>query len=105
MRSLGITAVWLPPPSHSVSPEGYFPQRVYDLNSRYGTTDGLKLLNKTLWDAGIAPVADVVINHRCADTRDENGEWRVYSNTTFPDDLPVDSEPGALKEKAWDCWP
>ena len=98
MRSLGVTAVWLPPPSHSVSPEGYLPQRLYDLDTRYGTKAELKLLTRELRDAGIAPVADVVINHRCADTQDTEGRWRVFSNVTFPDGPPDDAEPGALRD-------
>ena len=104
MRSLGVTAVWLPPPSHSVSPEGYLPQRLYDLDTRYGTKAELKLLTRELRDAGIAPVADVVINHRCADTQDTEGRWRVFSNVTFPDGPPDDAAPGALRDKSWGPW-
>ena len=33
----GITSVWLPPPSDSVSPQGYLPRDLYDLNSAYGS--------------------------------------------------------------------
>ena len=29
-------------------------------------------------------MADVVINHRCADTQDADGNWRIFSNVTFP---------------------
>ena len=32
----GITSVWLPPPSDSVSPQGYLPRDLYDINSAYG---------------------------------------------------------------------
>lgn len=32
----GVTCVWLPPPSDSVSPQGYLPRDLYDLNSAYG---------------------------------------------------------------------
>ncbi|XP_019170779.1 PREDICTED: alpha-amylase 3, chloroplastic isoform X2 [Ipomoea nil] len=34
LSSLGITVVWLPPPTESVSPEGYMPKDLYNLNSR-----------------------------------------------------------------------
>lgn len=35
LSSLGFTVVWLPPPTESVSPEGYMPTDLYNLNSRY----------------------------------------------------------------------
>ena len=34
ISSLGFTVVWLPPPTESVSPEGYMPRDLYNLNSR-----------------------------------------------------------------------
>ncbi|KAI8029192.1 hypothetical protein LOK49_LG01G04156 [Camellia lanceoleosa] len=34
LSSLGFTVVWLPPPTDSVSPEGYMPKDLYNLNSR-----------------------------------------------------------------------
>lgn len=111
MRSLGVEALWLPPPSHSVSPEGYLPQRLFDLDTHYGTKEELVALCADLRAAGIAPLADVVINHRCADTQDEHGRWRIFSNVTFPDG-PVDSSvlgEGGVGEKAsfdksWGPW-
>lgn len=35
LSSLGFTTIWLPPPTESVSPEGYMPKDLYNLNSRY----------------------------------------------------------------------
>lgn len=35
LSSLGFTVIWLPPPTDSVSPEGYMPTDLYNLNSRY----------------------------------------------------------------------
>lgn len=35
LSSLGFTVIWLPPPTESVSPEGYMPTDLYNLNSRY----------------------------------------------------------------------
>jgi hypothetical protein len=35
LSSLGFTIVWSPPPTDSVSPEGYMPRDLYNLNSRY----------------------------------------------------------------------
>lgn len=34
ISSLGLTVIWLPPPTESVSPEGYMPKDLYNLNSR-----------------------------------------------------------------------
>jgi alpha-amylase len=35
LSSLGFTVIWLPPPTDSVSPEGYMPTDLYNLSSRY----------------------------------------------------------------------
>ena len=40
--SLGITVVWIPPFTDSVSPQGYMPLDLYNLNSRYGSQDELR---------------------------------------------------------------
>ena len=85
-------------------PEGYLPQRLYDLNTPYGTAEELKALCAELKAAGIAPIADIVINHRCADTQDENGQWRIFSNVTFPDGPPDDEAPGKIFDKSWGPW-
>lgn len=34
LASLGFSVIWLPPPTESVSPEGYMPKDLYNLNSR-----------------------------------------------------------------------
>lgn len=34
LSSLGFTVLWLPPPTESVSPEGYMPKDLYNLSSR-----------------------------------------------------------------------
>jgi alpha-amylase len=79
----GITHCWLPPPSHSVSKEGYLPTQLYDLRTSYGDYHSLVSLNTSLLNAGIRPVADIVINHRCADEQNEDGIWNK-----FHDDIP-----------------
>ena len=88
IAGLGITHLWLPPPSHSASPEGYLPGRLFQLDaSRYGTKADLKALCAALRERGVTPVCDVVINHRTADARGVDGAWNVFA------DLDADGEP------------
>ncbi len=56
----------------------YLPGQLYNLTSRYGTKEQLVALNKALKGAGIVPVCDVVVNHRCADKQDEHGVWNRF---------------------------
>jgi len=40
------------------------PGQLYNLDSKYGSAEDLKKLNKALTEAGMCPLADIVINHR-----------------------------------------
>lgn len=73
--SLGITAIWLPPPSASFEGDasqnwphsrGYLPTEYYKLDTYYGTEAELRTLIKELQKRGIKSIADIVINHRHA---------------------------------------
>ena len=79
IREAGFTAVWMPPPTKSVSDQGYLPSDLYNLNSFYGTHDELLRCIWAMQDNGICPVADIVINHRCAEAQDEQGRWNIYT--------------------------
>jgi len=74
----GFTLVWMPPPTDSVSPEGYLPRDLYSLNSDYGSQDALQACIKTLQSHGIKVLGDAVLNHRCANHQDANGIWNKF---------------------------
>lgn len=84
MKAMGIDFLWFPPVSRSVSDQGYLPGDYYDLGTPsnctfYGDEASLKSALKTLNEKGIVPVADIVINHRCASHQDKNGIWNIYN--------------------------
>ncbi|PIN17014.1 Alpha-amylase [Handroanthus impetiginosus] len=89
LSSLGFTVIWLPPPTDSVSPEGYMPRDLYNLNSRYGNIDQLKVLVKRLHEVGIMVLGDVVLNHRCAQYKNQNGVWNIFGGRLNWDDRAV----------------
>ncbi|GAB4839955.1 Alpha-amylase A type-3 [Ancistrocladus abbreviatus] len=89
LSSLGFTIIWLPPPTESVSPEGYLPKDLYNLNSRYGTVDELKTVVKRFHDVGIKVLGDVVLNHRCAHYQNQNGIWNIFGGRLNWDDRAV----------------
>jgi len=80
MKESGIDMVWMPPPSQSVDDRGYLPGEWYNLNSKYGTEDELRAVIKEMHGAGISPVADIVINHRCGQKQDDKGKWTIFKN-------------------------
>ncbi|TVU35324.1 hypothetical protein EJB05_17209, partial [Eragrostis curvula] len=89
LASLGFTIIWSPPPTDSVSPEGYMPRDLYNLNSRYGTMEELKELVKIYHEAGIKVLGDAVLNHRCAQHQNSNGVWNIFGGRLNWDDRAV----------------
>ena len=89
LASLGFTVVWLPPPTESISPEGYMPRDLYNLNSKYGSIDELKSLVKKFHKVGIRVLGDAVINHRCAHFQNQNGIWNIFGGLLNWDDRAV----------------
>ncbi|XP_051145899.1 alpha-amylase 3, chloroplastic isoform X2 [Andrographis paniculata] len=92
LSSFGFTVIWLPPPTDSVSPEGYMPRDLYNLNSRYGNMDQLKTLVERLHEVGITVLGDVVLNHRCAQYKNSNGVWNIFGGRLNWDDRAVVSD-------------
>ncbi len=64
--------------------QGYLPGQLYNLNSHYGDKEELKALLKAFKEAGVVTLADIVINHRCADAQDENGLWNTFRLLLMP---------------------
>lgn len=66
IAAAGFTAVWFPPPSDSVSPQGYLPRDLYHLDSAYGSEAQLRECIQMFNSKDIKVCADIVVNHRCA---------------------------------------
>ncbi|KAG6405866.1 hypothetical protein SASPL_133460 [Salvia splendens] len=74
----GITAVWFPPPTESVAPQGYMPSDLYNLNSAYGSEEELKHCIEEMRNHDLLTLGDVVLNHRCAQKQSPNGVWNIF---------------------------
>jgi alpha-amylase len=65
IRAAGFDLIWLPPPSYAGDlSAGYNPKQYFRLDNSYGSFDTHRLALQALLNAGIEPVADIVINHR-----------------------------------------
>lgn len=83
LGQMGFRMAWIPPVSRSVSPQGYMPGDWYDFGKPdsptfYGTRGDLLEMLKKLRQAGVLPIADIVINHRCAGQQDGSGIWNQF---------------------------
>eukprot|EP01018_Ginkgo_biloba_P014794 Gb_30449 [translate_table: standard] len=117
----GITDVWFPPPSHSVSDDGnpflsaagfhlmalgmgYMPGRLYDLNSsKYGSEEKLRQVLDVYHQNGIRCIGDIVINHRCGEKQDDKGMWCIFEGGTPDDRLDWGAWAIPVKDKPYPC--
>jgi len=86
----GYTSIWLPPPTESVSLQGYLPLDLYNLNSKFGSEMQLKTLLSKMREKNIKSVADIVINHRCASGQ-KDGKWNQFGGRLAWDESHVTS--------------
>mmetsp|Transcript_43695 Transcript_43695/g.170981 ORF Transcript_43695/g.170981 Transcript_43695/m.170981 type:complete len:491 (-) Transcript_43695:840-2312(-) len=89
LADMGVTMVWLPPPTDSLSKEGYLPRVLDKLESAYGSEGDLRELLSSLKKAGIHPIADTVLNHRCASFQGSNGAWTKFGGKYAWDDTAI----------------
>lgn len=78
IADFGFSVVWMPPPTASVSSEGYMPTDLYDLNSQYGSAEELRDLISTFHGRDVKVLGDTVLNHRCAQHQNDQGIWNQY---------------------------
>lgn len=78
IADVGFTMLWLPPPTDSVSTQGYMPRDLYNLDSHYGNEEALISLVKRFQSRGIKVLGDAVLNHRCAQHQDAAGVWNQF---------------------------
>ncbi|KAL5577012.1 hypothetical protein UlMin_018711 [Ulmus minor] len=97
----GFTSAWLPPATHSLSPEGYLPQNLYSLNSSYGLEHLLRALLQKMKQHNVRPMADIVINHRVGTTQGHGGTYNRYDGIPLSwDEHAVTSCTGGLGSKS-----
>lgn len=75
----GFDLLWLPPPSFAGERSaGYNPKQLFNLSNSHGDALQQRALLVALLEAGIEPVADIVINHR-----DGSGGWADFRNPAW----------------------
>jgi alpha-amylase len=70
--------VWLPPPSDGDG-NGYHPRRLNNFDNNYGSLQDHRDLIAAILQAGLEPIADVVINHRVGATG-----WATFEDPEWP---------------------
>ena len=79
IAAAGFDLIWLPPPSFAGERSaGYNPRQLFNLSNSYGDAMQQRALLVALLQAGVEPVADIVINHR-----DGNAGWADFRNPSW----------------------
>ena len=79
IRDARFDLVWLPPPCYSGDlSAGYNPRQYFKLDNSYGDAGLHRSMLEALLNAGVEPVADVVINHR-----DGSSGWVDFVNPAW----------------------
>lgn len=101
MAKSGFTSIWLPPVTHSFTPQGYTPQNLYSLNSSYGSEHLLKALLQKMKEYKVRAMADIVINHRVGTTQGHGGIYNRYDGVPLSwDEKAITSCSGGLGNRS-----
>jgi alpha-amylase len=93
IRDARFDLIWLPPPSFAGDySAGYDPREYFNLSNSYGDETVHRAALVALLNAGVEPVADIVINHRNGSTGwadFKNPDWGTWA-ITFNDNAFTD---------------
>ena len=93
LKANGFDMIWLPPASQSTGGVGYIPTKLYNFSvTSWGTEAELKELLAKFNSLGIAPIADIVVNHRGGTT-----SWTDFTEPTWGcETIAYDDDGGSL---------
>ncbi|KAL1962885.1 hypothetical protein VTN77DRAFT_9063 [Rasamsonia byssochlamydoides] len=86
IQGMGFTAIWISPVTEQLPQDtgegeayhGYWQQRIYNVNSNFGTSDDLAALSKALHDRGMYLMVDVVANDMGYDGDGDDVDYSVF---------------------------
>jgi len=112
LRDARFDLIWLPPPCYAGNRSaGYNPKQYFKFDNSYGSRAQHRAMLEALLQAGVEPIADIVINHRDGDTgwvdfkNPDWGPWAICRSDEafFADGSPVKGLPedqrGAEEER------
>ncbi|KAJ5588004.1 uncharacterized protein N7459_003769 [Penicillium hispanicum] len=87
IQGMGFTAIWISPVTEQLPQDtedgeayhGYWQQKIYDVNTNYGTADDLLALSRALHDRGMYLMVDVVANHLGYDGAGDTVNYSVFN--------------------------